>query len=97
MDFAVIEAILLSTKGFTGTLDGYRIELPTAQAASERLEFLITMDNTGMTDDALLEVEREYEWQGFLNGFRLGVRFMLECGASSARDIASIAEGGRGL
>ena len=30
-------------------------------------------------DDALVNLENEYERQGFISGFRMGVKLMIEC------------------
>lgn len=85
MNFKMIEALLFSTQGFTGSIDAERLSLKSAETSSECL--LAELEKAGVPrenmaeglEDALVLVESEYERQGFISGFRMGVKLMLEC------------------
>ena len=83
MDFRMIEALLLASNGCTGTLDALNLKSVKdsednlyAELAKVGLSGEKTPDSL---DDALIAVESEYERQGFISGFRMGARLMLEC------------------
>ena len=85
MNFKMIEALLLSAKGFTGTIDAERLHLKDAKDSSDML--YAELEKLGISeknmpnslDEALVGVESEYERQGFISGFRMGVKLMIEC------------------
>lgn len=85
MEFKMIEALLYATQGCTGTVDGERVILKEAQASSDRLVALLepfgvnAQTMTMELEDTLISVETDYERQGFINGFRMGVQLMREC------------------
>lgn len=85
MDFKMIEALLLSTQGFTGSIDAEYLNLKSAQDSSDNLRTelkKVGVRRENMTEDleeALVLVESEYERQGFISGFRMGVKLMSEC------------------
>lgn len=91
MEFKFIESMLLSTQGLTGTIDAERLSLKSAEASSAHL--LAELEKAGVqreniTEDlaeALVLVESEYERQGFICGFRMGVKLILECTYQPAR------------
>lgn len=85
MNFRMIEALLLASNGQTGTLDADVLNLKSAKNSTENL--YAELAKVGLTpknmpdslDEALVTVESEYERQGFISGFRMGARLMLEC------------------
>lgn len=85
MDFKMIEALLLSTQGFTGSIDAEYLNLKRAKDSSDKLRTELEkagVRRENMTEDlegALVLVESEYERQGFISGFRMGVKLMSEC------------------
>ena len=85
MDFKMIEALLLSTQGFTGSIDAEYLNLKRAKDSSDKLRTELEkagVRRENITEDleeALVLVESEYERQGFISGFRMGVKLMSEC------------------
>lgn len=85
MNFKMIDALLLSTKGFTGTIDAEFLNLKGAKNSTDH--FYDELAKVGVTikgmpeslDEALVVMEDEYERQGFISGFRMGVKLMMEC------------------
>ena len=85
MNFKMIEALLKSTQGFTGTIDTDFLHLKGAKNSTDH--FYDELEKVGITardmpesmDDALVNLENEYERQGFISGFRMGVKLMIEC------------------
>ena len=85
MNFKMIEAMLLSTQGFTGSIDSEYLNFKSAQDSSDDLR--AELEKLGISeknmpnslDEALVGVESEYERQGFISGFRMGVKLMAEC------------------
>ena len=85
MDFKMIEALLLASNGYTGTLDADFMHLKGAKNSTDN--FYAELAKVGLSaekmpeslDEALVTVESEYERQGFISGFRMGARLMLEC------------------
>lgn len=85
MNFRMIEALLLASNGQTGTLDADVLNLKSAKNSTENL--YAELAKVGLTpknmpdslDEALVIVESEYERQGFISGFRMGAKLMLEC------------------
>ena len=83
MNFRMIEALLLASNGYTGTLD--TMSLKSAKNSTDN--FYAELAKEGLSaekmpeslDEALVTVESEYERQGFISGFRMGARLMLEC------------------
>lgn len=83
MNFRMIEALLLASNGYTGTLD--TLNLKSAKSSEDTL--YAELAKVGLSaekmpeslDEALVTVESEYERQGFISGFRMGARLMLEC------------------
>ena len=83
MNFRMIEALLLASNGDTGTLD--TLNLKSAKSSEDTL--YAELAKVGLSaekmpeslDEALVTVESEYERQGFISGFRMGARLMLEC------------------
>lgn len=83
MNFRMIEALLLASNGYTGTLD--TMSLKSAKNSTDN--FYAELAKVGLSaekmpeslDEALVTVESEYERQGFISGFRMGARLMLEC------------------
>lgn len=83
MNFRMIEALLLASNGYTGTLD--TLNLKSAKNSTDN--FYAELEKVGLSaekmpeslDEALVTVESEYERQGFISGFRMGARLMLEC------------------
>lgn len=85
MDFKMIEALLLASNGYTGTLDADFMHLKGAKNSTDN--FYAELAKAGLRaenmpeslDEALVTVESEYERQGFISGFRMGAKLMLEC------------------
>ena len=85
MNFKMIEAILMASNGMPGIIDGDFMHLKGAKNSTEN--FYTALNKAGLcpenmpdgVDDALVALEEEYERQGFINGFRMGARLMLEC------------------
>lgn len=85
LDFKMIEVLLLASNGYTGTLDGNFLHLKEPQDSEDN--FFSELEKLGIRraelpeslDEALVTVESEYERQGFISGFRMGARLMLEC------------------
>lgn len=85
MNFRMIEALLLASNGQTGTLDADVLNLKSAKNSTDN--FYAELAKVGLTpknmpdtlDEALVTVESEYERQGFISGFRMGAKLMLEC------------------
>ena len=85
MNFRTIEALLLASNGQTGTLDADVLNLKSAKNSTENL--YAELAKVGLTpknmpdslDEALVTVESEYGRQGFISGFRMGAKLMLEC------------------
>lgn len=85
MNFRMIEALLLASNGQTGTLDADVLNLKSAKNSTDN--FYAELAKVGLTpknmpdslDEALVIVESEYERQGFISGFRMGAKLMLEC------------------
>lgn len=81
----MIEALLLASNGQTGTLDADVLNLKSAKNSTDN--FYAELAKVGLTpknmpdtlDEALVTVESEYERQGFISGFRMGAKLMLEC------------------
>lgn len=81
----MIEALLLASNGQTGTLDADVLNLKSAKNSTDN--FYAELAKVGLTpknmpdslDEALVIVESEYERQGFISGFRMGAKLMLEC------------------
>lgn len=85
MNFKMIEALLFSTQGCTGSIDSEYLNFKSAQDSSDNLRAelkKVGVRSENMTEDleeALVLVESEYERQGFISGFRMGVKLMAEC------------------
>ena len=85
MNFRMIEALLLASNGQAGTLDADALNLKSAKNSTDN--FYAELAKVGLSaekmpdslDEALVTVESEYERQGFISGFRMGARLMLEC------------------
>lgn len=85
MNFKMIEALLLASEGYTGTIDADFLHLKGAKNSTEHL--YDELAKVGLTsekmpddlDEALVRVESEYERQGFISGFRMGAKLMIEC------------------
>ena len=83
MDFRMIEALFLASNGCTGTLD--TLNLKSVKDSEDNL--YVELAKVGLSgektpdslDEALITVESECERQGFISGFRMGARLMLEC------------------
>lgn len=69
----------------TQTINAEFVHLKDAKNSTDRL--YNELAKVGLTagnipdslDEALVTVESEYERQGFISGFRMGVKLMLEC------------------
>lgn len=76
---------MLASNGQTGTLDADVLNLKSAKNSTDN--FYAELAKVGLTpknmpdslDEALVIVESEYERQGFISGFRMGAKLMLEC------------------
>ena len=85
MDFKMIEALLMASQGFTGSIDGELLSLKGAKDSTQHLRSelkkagLDVENSPESLDEALVAVESEYERQGFISGFRMGVQLMAEC------------------
>lgn len=78
MDPEIILSLLDAEKGFTGdSIYRHRVESPEAKKAWEQLDMLLSPAN-----EEALELASAYgsemERDGFLNGFRLATRLMME-------------------
>lgn len=77
MNFEVIETLRLVCAGFVTDIEKEYIHLP----ADERYDAFSRAVKEGSGEDLeelCMAVASEHESQGFVNGFRLGVRLMLE-------------------
>lgn len=85
MEFKMIETLRYAAQGFTGTIDGEWTFQKEAERSYNRLmtqleQFGVTAQNiTPELEDAVNLVSIDYERQGFINGFRMGVQLMREC------------------
>lgn len=85
MEFKMIEALRYAAQGCTGTLEPEWVTLKEAAENFERLfslleQFGINAQNmTPELEDAINLVSINYERQGFITGFRMGVQLMREC------------------
>ena len=88
MEFKMIEALFtVACESDARDFPGY-VSTEGAQKSRERVERLLARmesadPDTRLTGDelenAIFEEEAEWEFRGFVNGFRLGVQLMREC------------------
>lgn len=86
MNFEVIETLRLVCAGFVTDIEKEYIHLP---AADERFDAFSRAVKEGRGEDLeelCMAVASEHESQGFVNGFRLGVRLMLESLSPQGRE-----------
>ena len=84
-NFKTIDALLQAVNGYTGVIDSDYTHLNAARNSTSH--FYEELEKLGHKhenlpdsfDEAMVTMETEYERQGFINGFRMGVHLMLEC------------------
>ena len=81
----IIQALYLACGGFTvESMNREYVHLPSAEEASERARWAVEQGETAELEELCAATEAEHEIQGFVNGFRMGVRLMVECATSAA-------------
>lgn len=86
MNFEVIETLRLACAGFVTDIEKEYIHLP---AADKRFDAFSRAVREGSGEDLealCMAVASEHESQGFVNGFRLGARLMLESLSPQSRE-----------
>lgn len=84
MNFEVIQALRAACNGFIDpVLERDYIELPAADVASQQVTEAISAGQLDELDELCADAAYERENQGYINGFRLGVRLMAECTGAS--------------
>ena len=84
-NFKMIDALLQAANGYTGVIDSDYTHLNAARnSTSHFYEELAKLGHKPENlpdsfDEAMVAMETEYERQGFISGFRMGARLMLEC------------------
>ena len=80
MDFTIIEAIEIAMDHscITNGIQNYLISIPEATEASRQFEVAMESGDKGKLDEASGMIAAEYERQGFINGFRAGMKLALE-------------------
>lgn len=81
MNYDVITALLQSAQGFTGALDKDYVKLERAeQSSNDVIQLVSQIDGTmGLALDSLVATAlSDAEEQGFINGFRMGAKLMME-------------------
>ena len=80
MDFTIIEAIeaAMDHSCITNGIQSYLISIPEAAAASTKFEVALESGDKEKLDEASGMIAAEYERQGFINGFRAGMKLALE-------------------
>lgn len=84
-NFKFLDIILSAHLGLTGDLEKEYIKLESAKRSTDKFYVELAKNGISVTqisdelDSAFVRVETEYERQGFVNGFRMGVQLMQEC------------------
>lgn len=84
-NFKFLDLIFSAHFGLVGDLEKDYVMLERAKESSSKVfdelakNGISDRDVSDELDSALVAVESEYERQGFINGFRMGVRLMQEC------------------
>lgn len=84
-NFKMIDALLQAANGNTGVIDSDYAHLNAARSSTAHFYKELAKlghkseDLPDSFDEALVTMESEYERQGFINGFRMGTRLMMEC------------------
>lgn len=84
-NFKMIDTLLQATNGYTGAISSDYTHLNAAKNSTSH--FYEELAKLGYKpenlpdsfDEAMVAMENEYERQGFINGFRMGARLMMEC------------------
>lgn len=86
MNYDVITALLQASQGFTGALDKDYVKLEQAEQSSiDAIQRASKVeDSLGIDLDSLVSTAISYaEEQGFINGFRMGAKLMMELNSST--------------
>ena len=86
MNFDVIETLRLVCAGFVTDIEKEYIHLPAADEQFDAFSRAVNQGNGEDLETLCMAVASEHESQGFVNGFRLGVRLMLESLSPQGRE-----------
>lgn len=95
MNFQAIQALYAACCGGVTDIEQDYIQLTEARRSHERLTVALARGTEEDMDALCVDSEAAHEEQGFVNGFRMGVRLMTECTMSAPLDIWHDQERGR--
>ena len=86
MNFEVIETLRLGCAVIVTDIDQEDIHLPAADERYDAFSLAVKEGRGEDLEEMCMAVASEHESQGFVNGFRLGVRLMLESLSPQGRE-----------
>ena len=86
MNFEVIETLRLVCAGFVTDIEKEYIHLSTADERFDAFSRAVREGSGEDLEKLCMDVANEHESQGFVNGFRLGIRLMLESLSPQGRE-----------
>lgn len=85
MNFPLVKALFSSCTTYSEELGQEYIHLTAARKALEELRQVLPIEDKA--DEQTAFVLEKFEEQGFINGFRLGMQLMQECGSAAPLDV----------